>query len=56
MSPRAILPVTDPHKVWVSGFQSVDRNGKLMSESMEIDVGHYGKWEKWPELPKSCSI
>ena len=28
--PRAKLPITDPPKVWVSGFPSVDGNGKLV--------------------------
>ena len=37
--PRAKLPITDPPKVWVSGFLSVDGNAK-------IGVGHYRKWEK----------
>ena len=39
--PRAKLPITDPPQVWVSGFLSGRRNRK-------INVGHYGKWEKWP--------
>ena len=30
MNPRAELPITDPPKVWVSGFQSVNGNGKLV--------------------------
>ena len=33
-SPRAKLPITDPPKVWVSGFLSADGNGKLVSEIM----------------------
>ena len=33
--PRAKLPITDPPKVWVSGFHSVDRNGKLVSAIMK---------------------
>ena len=30
MHPRAKVPITDPPKVWVSGFLSVDGNGKLV--------------------------
>ena len=30
MHPRAKVPITDPPKVWVSSFPSVDRNGKLV--------------------------
>ena len=33
--PRAKLPITDPPKVWVSGFLSVDGNAKLVSAIME---------------------
>ena len=29
--PRAKLPITDPPKVWVSGFLSVNGNAKLVS-------------------------
>ena len=43
--PRAKLPITDPPKVWVSGFPSVDRNCK-------IGVCHYGKWENGHSSPK----
>ena len=35
MPPRAKVTITDPPKVWVSGFSSVDRNGKLVSEIMQ---------------------
>ena len=35
MHPRAKLPITDPLTVWVSGFLSVNRNGKLVSAIME---------------------
>ena len=35
MCPRAKLPITDPPKVWVSGFLSVNRNAKLVSAIME---------------------
>ena len=30
MRPRVKLPITDPSKVWVSGFPSVDGNAKLV--------------------------
>ena len=30
MHPRAKVPITNPPKVWVSGFPSVDGNGKLV--------------------------
>ena len=30
MRPRAKLPITDPPKVWVTGFPSVDGNAKLV--------------------------
>ena len=30
MHPRAKLPITNPPKVWISGFPSVDGNAKLM--------------------------
>ena len=33
--PRAKLPITDPPKVWVSGFPSVDGNAKLVSAITE---------------------
>ena len=33
--PRAKLPITDPPKVWVSGFLSVNRNAKLVSAITE---------------------
>ena len=33
--PRAKLPITNPPKVWVSGFPSVDGNRKLVSAIME---------------------
>ena len=32
---RAKLPITDPRKVWVSGFLSVDGNAKLVSAITE---------------------
>ena len=32
--PRAKLPITDPTKVWVYGFLSVDGNRKLVSAIM----------------------
>ena len=35
MCPRAKLPITDPPKVWVSGFLSVDGNAKLVSAITE---------------------
>ena len=35
MRPRAKLPITDTPKVWVSGFPSVDGNGKLVSAITE---------------------
>ena len=35
MRPRAKLPITDPPKVWVSGFLSVDGNAKLVLAIME---------------------
>ena len=35
MRPRAKLPSTDPPKVWVSGFLSVDGIAKLMSAITE---------------------
>ena len=35
MRPRVKLPITDPPKVWVSGFRSVDRIAKLMSAITE---------------------
>ena len=35
MRPRAKLPITDPPKVWVSGFSSVNGNGKLVSAITE---------------------
>ena len=35
MRPRAKLPITEPPKVWVYGFQSVIGNGKLASAIME---------------------
>ena len=35
MHPRAKLPITDPPKLWVSGFLSVDGNGKLVSAIMK---------------------
>ena len=33
--PRAKLPITDPPKVWVSAFLSVDGNAKLVSAIMK---------------------
>ena len=33
--PRAKLPITDAPEVWVSGFLSVNRNGKLVSAITE---------------------
>ena len=33
--PRAKLPITDPPKVWVSGFLSVDGIAKLVSAITE---------------------
>ena len=33
--PRAKLPITDPPKVWVSEFHSVDGNGKLVLAIMK---------------------
>ena len=33
--PRAKLPITDPPKVWVSSFLSVDGNAKLVSAITE---------------------
>ena len=33
--PRVKLPITDPPKVWVSGFLSVDGNAKLVSAITE---------------------
>ena len=35
MRPRAKLSITDPPKVWVSGFLSVDGNAKLVSAITE---------------------
>ena len=35
MRPRAKFPITDPPKVWVSGFLSVDGNAKLVSAIIE---------------------
>ena len=35
MRPRAKLPITDPSKVWVYGFLSVDGNVKLVSAITE---------------------
>ena len=35
MHPRAKLPITDPPKVWVYGFLSVDGNAKLVSAITE---------------------
>ena len=35
MHPRAKLPITNPPKVWVSGFQNVDGNGKLVLAIMK---------------------
>ena len=35
MRPRAKLPITDPTKVWVYSFLSVDGNAKLVSAIME---------------------
>ena len=35
MCPRAKLLITDPPKVWLSGFPSVNRNGKLVSAIMK---------------------
>ena len=35
MHPRAKLLITDPPKVWVSNFLSVDRNAKLVSAITE---------------------
>ena len=32
---RAKLPITDPPKVWVSGFMSVDGNEKVVSAIMK---------------------
>ena len=32
---EAKLPITDPPKVWVSGFLSVNRNAKLVSAITE---------------------
>ena len=41
------LPITDPPKVWVSGFPSVDGNGKLVLAIMEN--GKNGR-----SSPKTC--
>ena len=35
MRPRAKLPITDPSKVWVSSFPSVQGNGELVWAIME---------------------
>ena len=35
MCPRAKLPITDPSKVWVSDFLSVDGNGKMVLAIMK---------------------
>ena len=45
--PRAKLTITDPPKIWVSGFPSVNRNGKLALVIMK-------KWKKMAlAFPKS---
>ena len=46
--PRAKLLITDPAKVWVSGFLSVNRNGKLLSTIME-------NWKNGHCHPKNVS-
>ena len=35
MHPRAKVPITDPPEVWVSSFQNIDRNGKLVLAIMK---------------------
>ena len=45
--PRAKLPITDPPKVWVSGFLSVDGNTKLVSAITE-------SWKNGSSSPKTC--
>ena len=35
MRPRAKVPITDPPKAWISGFPSVDANGKLVLAIMK---------------------
>ena len=39
--PRAILLITNPPKLWVSGLPS---------------VGHYGKWQKMAITPQKCAL
>ena len=47
MHPRVKLPITDPPKVWVSGFLSVNGNAKLVSAITEN--GKNGR-----NTPKTC--
>ena len=47
MHPRAKLPITDPPKVWVSGFLSVDGNSKLVSAITENGKNGHSS-------PKTC--
>ena len=41
--PRTKFHNTDPPKVWVSGFLSVDRNGKLMWAILKMAIA----LQKW---------
>ena len=45
--PRVKLPITDPPKVWVSGFLSVDGNAKLVSAITENGKNGHSS-------PKTC--
>ena len=44
--PRVKLPITDPPKVWVSGFLSVDGNAKLV-----LAITENGKMGKMAVAP-----
>ena len=48
MHPREKLPITDPPKVWVTGFPSVNGNGKLVSAIMENGKNGYSSPKMHP--------
>ena len=49
MHSTAKLPITDPPKVWVSGFLSVNGNGEFALVIME-------KWKNCCSFPKTCPL
>ena len=48
MHSRAKVTITDPPKVWVSSFPSVDRNGKLVSAIMKNQKNGYNSPKMHP--------